>query len=232
MEKQNHPEGLISRTQDKINSDEINSEKNFEVAFSGHSESYCVGLVDIIESTKISASLHEREWCRYYEIFLNSMAKILQRFGGVVIKNGGDSLLYYFPESSRQNSNYGLISCLECNLSMSESHDYISKIIQKEDLPSLNYRISSDFGKVVIMSCPNSYSIDLIGPSVNMSAKINNKAQNNGVVIGGDLYELVKGLPDYTFKAVEGFSVGLKFKYPVYQVYRKENGFHGKNEKL
>ncbi len=205
---------------------------NYQIAFTGESKNYCVGLIDMVESTKISANLHEREWCKLYEIFLNSMAKILQRFGGVVIKNGGDSLLYYFPDSCRQNSNYGLISCLECNLSMSESHDYISKIIQKEDLPSLNYRISSDFGKVVIMSCPNSYSIDLIGPSVNMSAKINNKAQNNGVVIGGDLYELVKGLPDYTFKALEGFSVGLKFKYPIYQVHRRGNGFHGKNEKL
>jgi len=210
----------------------VEEKPNYEFAFTGESKNYCIGLIDMVESTKISANLHEREWCKYYKIFLNSMAKILQRFGGIIIKNGGDSLLYYFPESSRQNSKYGLTSCLECSLSMSESHDYISKIILKEDLPSLNYRISSDFGKVVIMSCTNSYSKDLIGPPVNMCAKINSRAENNGVVIGGDLYELVKGLPDYTLKAIEGFSIGLKFKYPIYQVHRRENGFHGKNEKL
>ncbi len=90
---------------------------NYQIAFTGESKNYCVGLIDMVESTKISANLHEREWCKLYEIFLNSMAKILQRFGGVVIKNGGDSLLYYFPDSCRQNSNYGLISCLECTTS-------------------------------------------------------------------------------------------------------------------
>ena len=36
----------------------------------GLSKSYCVGMVDMVNSTKISAGMNELEWCKYYEIFL------------------------------------------------------------------------------------------------------------------------------------------------------------------
>lgn len=214
---------LISQTQGSINSEvkEL-SKEDYKVAFSGMSINYCVGLVDMIGSTKISANLHEREWCKYYEIFLNSMSKILQKYGGVTIKNGGDSLLYYFPESSKSYTKYGFISCLECNLAMCEEHGKISRIIQKERLPPLNYRVSSDFGKVVVME-PNALSpMDIIGPPVNMCAKINNRADRNRVVIGGDLYQMVKGNDDYSFKPIRGFSLGFKQDYPIYCMERRD----------
>ena len=87
------------------------SNPDYLVAFSGLAKNYCIGIVDMVSSTKISAEMNEFEWCRYYEIFLNSMAKILPRFGGRVIKNQGDCLLYYFPESSRATQ-FSLTSCI------------------------------------------------------------------------------------------------------------------------
>ncbi|MDH3311769.1 MAG: hypothetical protein OEM28_01315 [Nitrosopumilus sp.] len=69
---------------------------DYLVAFSGHTKSYCIGLVDMISSTKISSKLSLTKSSKYYEIFLNTMARILNRFGGMIIKNGGDSLLFYF----------------------------------------------------------------------------------------------------------------------------------------
>ena len=198
------------------------STSDYMVAFSGLAKSYCVGLVDMANSTKISACMNEREWCRYYEIFLNSMATILPKFGGAVIKNQGDSLLYYFPESSNSQRKYGFLSCLECSLAIIESHDSICKRLEKESLPCLNYRVSADYGKVVIMNSNNSSTPDLIGPPVNMCTKINHRAENNGFVIGGDLYQVVKDLQDYRFRPETGFSIGLKYSYPIYSVKRKE----------
>ena len=192
---------------------------DYMVAFSGLTKSYCVGIVDMVDSTKISAEMNEMEWCRYYEIFLNSMAKILPRFGGKVIKNQGDSLLYYFPESSKARK-YGFMSCIESSLAMIEEHDAICEILKKEGLPCLNYRVSADYGKVVIMKSNNSFSPDLIGPPVNMCAKINHLAQPNGVVIGADLYQNVKELNDYRYSQKKSFSVGFKFSYPVYSITR------------
>jgi len=192
---------------------------DYMVAFSGLAKSYCVGIVDMVDSTKISAEMNEMEWCRYYEIFLNSMAKILPRFGGRVIKNQGDSLLYYFPESSKARK-YGFMSCIESSLSMVEERDAICETLEREGLPGVDYRVSVDYGKVVIMKSNNSLSPDLIGPPVNMCAKINHRAQPNEVVIGGDLYQNVKDVKDYRFSQRKGFSIGFKYSYPVYTVTR------------
>ena len=194
---------------------------DYIVAFSGQAQSYCVGIVDMVNSTRISANLHERDWCKYYAIFLNSMSKILHKFGGVAIKNGGDSLLYYFPQSATPKGKYGFISCLECSLSMVESHEVICNTIQKEGLPPLDYRVSADYGRVVIMNANNSTSIDVIGPPVNMCSKINHMAEKNRVVIGGDLYEMIKDYEDFKLKQTKGFSIGLKYTYPIYSLTRK-----------
>jgi len=192
---------------------------DYLVEFLTNTTSYCVGLVDMVNSTKISATIGPAKISRYYQIFLNSMSRIMSRFGGFVIKNVGDSLFYYFPESSK-NSNYGFMSCLEASLAMIESHDTICDKLRDEGLPSVDYRVSADYGTVAIMKSNASNSLDMIGPPVNMCSKINRSATKNGVVIGGDLYQVVKKL-DYVIKPVHGFSLGFKVDYPVYSVTRK-----------
>ena len=192
---------------------------DYLVEFLTNTTSYCVGLVDMVNSTKISATIGPAKISRYYQIFLNSMSRIMSRFGGFVIKNVGDSLFYYFPESSK-NSNYGFMSCLEASLAMIESHDTICDKLRDEGLPSLDYRVSADYGTVAMMRSNASNSLDMIGPPVNMCSKINRSATKNGVVIGGDLYQVVKKL-DYVIKPVHGFSLGFKVDYPVYSVTRK-----------
>ena len=192
---------------------------DYMVAFSGLTKNYCVGIVDMVNSTMISAEMNELDWCQYYEMFLNSMAKILPEFGGRVIKNQGDSLLYYFPESSK-STKFDFMRCIESSQTMIEEREEISKNLRKKGLPALNYRISLDYGKVVIMNSSNSSSPDLIGPPVNMCAKINHRAQSNGVVIGGDLYQNVKEIKDYHYIQRKGFSIGLKYSYPIYEVVR------------
>jgi len=205
------------------NSDSVQmSNTDYLVAFATSSENYCVGVVDMINSTKISAVLGNARTTRYYQIFLNSMAKILCRFGGCVIKNIGDCLLYYFPESNNTERKFGFISSLECMLAMTEAKKYISVKLHNEGLPDVDYRISADYGPVIIMKANNSSNPDMIGPPVNMCTKINRLASKNGIVIGGDLYHMVKKLNDYSFKSSGEYSLGFKQSYPVYSVFRKE----------
>lgn len=205
---------LVSKTNYKETS-------NYSVDITGDSKIYCVGLVDMAKSTKISAGLNQEKMSRYYEIFLNSMANIVEKFGGFVIKNIGDSLLYYFPDSSKSNTRYGYLSCLECNLNMIELHNPINKIMQQEDLPPLNYRVSADYGKVIIMKSTNSKSIDILGAPVNICTKINDFTPENEAVIGSDLYQMVKGFDDYKYKMINDYSIGLKNSYPIYLLQRK-----------
>ena len=197
------------------------STPDYLVAFSGQTQNYCVGMVDMVNSTKMAAVLGAAKISRYYQIFLNSMSKILGRFGGFVIKNIGDCLLYYFPESSKANRKFGFMSCLECSLVMIENHDNICNALNKNGLPCVDYRISADYGSVVLMRATNSQSLDMLGSPVNMYTKINHSAETNGTVIGGDLYTMVKNFNDYKFKKVKEFSLGFKHLYPIYTLHRK-----------
>ncbi len=194
---------------------------DYLVAFSGQSLHFCVGMVDMVSSTKITSKMSMGKSTRYYQVFLNSMSRILSRFGGSVIKNIGDSLLYYFPESAKTDRKFGFISTLECSLAMIEARDIICSQLEKEGLPAVSYRVSSDYGSVVMMNS-GSRGLDFIGPPLNICSKINRLASRNGIVIGGDLYQVVKKYDDYRFQEVDGYSTGLKYNYPVYSLTRKD----------
>lgn len=209
--------GISSTLSNNAETSMIDSEYN--VSFSDNSSSYCIGLVDMVNSTKLSAKLSIGQLSKYYQLFLNTMSKTLSRYGGQVIKNVGDSLLFYFPESSK-NRTFGFMSCIEGALGMLEMHDIICICAKKEDLPCINYRISCDYGPVVIMR-PSSGIVDMIGPPVNMCSKINHTALNNEMVIGGDLYQMAKKIPDYKFDFVGDFNSSLKHSYPLYKVTRR-----------
>jgi len=194
-------------------------QNTFEVAISKSTTNFCVGIVDIANSTRITAKLPPNKAASYYEIFLNTMARIIKNYDGVLVKNAGDSLLFCFPESTKSKK-YGLMTFLECVLSMAEEHDDLEEKYHSEGLPSIDYRISADYGNMLVMKS-NSSSSDLIGTPVNICSKINPHVPVNGVGIGGDLHEMIKDIDGYYCKGYEAFSVGLKNSYPIYSLRRK-----------
>lgn len=152
---------------------------------------------------------------RITKFFINSMSKILSQYGGVVIKNIGDCLLYYFPYGEKIEGGY-YENCINASKAMLEAHDIICGHLRKEGLPSLNYRVSMDYGRIIMMNTSLSSISDMIGTPVNMCSKINRSAKENEMVVGGDLYEIVKKKKQFKFKSVKGCDIGLKNSYPVY----------------
>jgi class 3 adenylate cyclase len=189
------------------------------IAFSELGVEKCVGIVDIVSSTKIAASISGPKMGNYYGIFINTMSTIVQKYGGKVIKNIGDSILFYFPQSSP--STFDLERSIECGLAMVCAHDTINNLLNKEGLPILDYRVSLDYGAIMLARSATSSCEDIFGPPVNMCAKIKHNAKPNTVVIGGDLHQMIKGL-DYKFEETKPYSVGFKFKYPIYTIYHNE----------
>ena len=202
---------------------EINGKRETSVSFSGEQDHCCVAMVDIVNSTKISASLSSEKLCKYYSMFLNSMAAIARQYEAKVVKNIGDSILFYFPKSCHSEKQICLHASLECCLAITEIHDLLNKKLVEQNLPRLDYRVSADYGPIMIAKSDLLQAEDIFGLSVNMCSKINHYAQKNSVIIGGDLYELVKKLPEYKFKTVEAFDIGLKNKYPSFQLARKKS---------
>ena len=106
------------------------------------------------------------------------MSKIIGEFKGKVIKNIGDSLLYYFPSDS-EFSEGNLKNCLNCGLAMLGANERIANDLISFKLPPLHYRISADFGSALMMNTNISNSFDLIGPPVTICSKINHCAKKD-----------------------------------------------------
>jgi len=175
----------------------------------------------MVDSTKISARLPKNQITEYYETFLNSTAKIVGRYDGKVIKNIGDCL-YYFPLSKDGCDEDGLSKSLDCGITMIKAQQMISQKLIANSLPSLSYRVSADYGDVMIMNANNSTEIDMMGSTVNMCSKINHTAKSNEFVIGGDFHEIVKRIDKYNFKQIHEYDIGFKSGYPVYKVETKQ----------
>jgi two-component system, OmpR family, response regulator ChvI len=60
---------------------------------------------------------------------------------------------------------------------------------------------------------------------MNICAKINSEAEPNGIVIGSNLYSIIKSLSyfqkEYQFKEIKQYSIG-KYLYPIYTVARRD----------
>lgn len=197
-----------------------------EISFSGKSENYCVSYIDMVNSTNITAQIsHADKIRRYYSIFINTMATLATNYGAKVIKNAGDSLTYYFPKTADSTNMEAFKNVIECGITMISAGTVLNTRMYEEGLPPINYRISSDYGRVEIVRSAISENVDLFGPTVNICASINSKALPNQMVIGGDLYQIIKSFShfhhDYHFKSAGEYQVGFKQMYPIYSVLTK-----------
>ena len=199
--------------------DTIKQQQDVLLQFSDQSENYFVCFLDVIESTKLTAKLTDLESSKFYSILLNSMATIIRNYEGIVVKNIGDALLFYFPKTNTQDNNT-IKKALECCLKMCEFNDQIGKKMQEEGLPAFDYKISANYGSVRVAKIATSTIDDIFGSTVSICAKINRFAPPNELVIGEALYEIAKSFDLYTYRLVNG-ELGTQEYGAVYRVIRK-----------
>ncbi len=196
----------LSETESFLNDNMISFEEIYQ--------NYCVGIVDVVNSTKIISKLSQEKACIYYSVFLNTIGYIAQSHGAKVVKNIGDGVLFYFPKDSSKS----LKRVLECATKMLEATEMINKIFQKRKMPKIQYRISLDYGPLMIAKYTTSSCKDIFGPTVNLCSKLNRLAKPNGLVIGSDMHQIVKKSKQYKFIEVDEVQSALKQDYPVYLV--------------
>jgi two-component system, OmpR family, response regulator ChvI len=182
----------------------------------------------MVNSTQVTLQISDREKVRqYYSIFINTMAILAKNYGAKIVKNAGDALIFYFPQTSDSHNEVAFKNVLECLTTMTSAHDIINAKLHSENLPSVSYRISADYGKVEVAISTSSKTEDLFGSTMNICAKINSMAEPNGIVIGGDLHQVIQSFPfiaAYKFKELEeGYSIGFDNRYSVYGALIKDN---------
>ena len=200
-----------------------------EISFHDRSMNCCIGFVDMVNSTKVTAEIPERQKVgQYYSLFINTMALLAKNYGAKIVKNAGDALIFYFPDSSDPANETAFKDILECFTTMILARDIINAKLHSVNLPPVSYRISADYGRVEVATSTSSKGEDLFGSTMNICAKINSMAEANGIVIGGDLYRIIKSFSfvnnGYEFRELQGgYSIGFDNKYPVYTALSKDN---------
>lgn len=201
----------------KEREDIIKQQKDILLQFSQYSSNYCVCFVDIVGSTKLTSKLSDLQTSRFYSVFLNSLATVIAENGGVVVKNIGDALLYYFPKTDSDDVG-AFEDMLKCCIKVLEAREQINQTMRDEYLPELSYRISATFGPVRVAIIATSAIDDIFGSTVNICSKINSLAKPNTMVIGQQLYEKVKGIKGYVFEKIASYDVDAENKFDVYQL--------------
>src|ERR687897_2171041 len=137
------------------------------------SQNCCVCFVDMVNSTGVTADINEPEKIRkYYGIFLNTIAAIARNYRAKIIKNAGDCLIFYFPETIDSTNESAFRDVLECCITMISARSTTNTKLYQEKLPSVSYRISANYGRVEVARSSTSQSDDLFGSTMNMCAKI------------------------------------------------------------
>jgi class 3 adenylate cyclase len=198
----------------------IKQQEDILLRFSENNEKCCVCIVDIIQSTMLTSHLSNEKIEDFYGIFINSLSEIVKKFNGIVVKNIGDSLLFYFPKIEPGDKD-SFKNILECCLAISKAHEDINKKMNLEELPGIAYRTSITYGTVSIAKVATSSVNDIFGSTVNRCSKINRFALPNTVIIGSDLYENVKSLKEYDFRNMNVIPTGTSPIYSVFLVTRK-----------
>ena len=198
----------------------IQQQEDILLKFSDSTQDCSVGIIDIVGSSKTTAKLTDEQTSHYYGIFINATAKIVKKFNGVVVKNLGDGILFYFPKILGSTEDE-LKNTLQCCFEICGAHDEINKEMKQENLPHIDFRISITYGPVRIARVATSMVEDIFGSVVNKCSKINYLAKTNGIVLGGNLYKQIKNLNEYTFQLLKDKSVAGKFDNLIYSVSKR-----------
>lgn len=204
----------------------ILGQNNNEIPIDNNSENFCVSLIDIVGSTRIVSTINSSRNIRnFYGIFLNSVANILKKYHAKIIKTVGDGVISYFPETIDTTNIRAFENVLKCSFAQIEERSNINTILLEHNLPRISYRVSIDYGKVERTQIKGFDKEDLFGSTVNFCSKINLFATPNSIIVGNDLYRIMKSLKvssgQYKLEEMQSYYCGAgKFSYPLYLLSR------------
>ena len=163
----------------------------------------------------------------YYSKFINSISKIVKSYGGKVIKNIGDCLLFYFSKTGDFKDMEAFKDTIDCGFKILDERYIVNQELSKEHLPPFNYRITIDYG-VLDLALSGDYSqIDLFGSTINLCSKINSSSSlsiPNEIIIGDNFYRILKSfstiMNNYNFLNNGEYRITENNRYSIYNIKR------------
>ncbi len=147
--------------------------------------------VDLVGSTTMTLELPVEKLATIVSSFSQEMASTIQHHNGLVLKFVGDAVIGYFiAEENQLLASDNAVSCAQSMDNVIQNG--INPVLNQYDYPELTAKIGLDFGQSIVMrygSDPAESHIDLIGPAMNIAAKIQSRALPNQILIGQDVFQ-------------------------------------------
>ena len=160
-----------------------------------------VMFVDLVGSTDMSLSLPEEKVAMIVSSFAQEMAIAVKQHSGYTLKFVGDAVIGYFIHKSALMASDNAISCAQTMIKIIE--DGINPILNNYDYPDLFIKIGVDYGDSMVMRYGNDKMrshVDLLGPVMNIAAKVQNKAKPQQIMIGEDIFNKIHPSTQKTFE--------------------------------
>ena len=154
------------------------------------SKSMVVMYVDLVGSTQMVLDLPQKQLAIIVSSFAQEMAYVIRHQNGHVLKFVGDAVIGYFVKDDTSHIADRSVSCAESMLKVLKMG--INPVLKQYDYPDLAIKIGIDFGENSIIRYGDNEQeshVDLLGPSMNMAAKIQTHAQPDQILIGGEVYK-------------------------------------------
>jgi len=149
--------------------------------------------VDLVGSTTMALEMPSEKIAIIMSSFAQEMAAVIRQHNGYVLKFVGDAVIGYFV--AENNSLLTADNAVNCAKSMiTVIQKGINPILDQYDYPDLQVKIGVDFGQNIVIrygSDKENSHVDLMGPAMNIAAKIQNMAKPNQILIGNDVHERI-----------------------------------------
>ncbi len=147
--------------------------------------------VDLVGSTTMTLEMPAEKIATIMSSFSQEMAAVIRQHHGYVLKFVGDAVLGYFVAEKRELiATNNSVNCAKSMISVIEKG--INPILNQYDYPDLMVKIGVDFGQNIVVrygaDAEHSH-VDLMGPAMNIAAKIQCMAKPNQILIGSDIFQ-------------------------------------------
>ncbi|MGQ0771425.1 MAG: adenylate/guanylate cyclase domain-containing protein [Nitrososphaerota archaeon] len=163
-----------------------------------------VMYVDLVGSTNITLELPEDKVAIIITCFAQEMASTIRHHNGYVLKFVGDAVIGYFV--AEENQLQPVDNAVLCTKSMiTVIQKGINPILNQYEYPDLAIKIGIDYGENMIVrygADAKKSHVDILGPVMNIAAKIQSMAKPNQILIGDDIYSRVHPSMQSSFEKV------------------------------
>ena len=147
--------------------------------------------VDLVGSTTMTLEMPGEKIAIIISSFAQEMAAVIRQYKGYVLKFVGDAVIGYFVV--KDNGLLAVDNAVNCAKSMiTVIKKGINPILNQYDYPDLTVKVGIDYGESIVVryGADARYSqVDLMGPVMNIAAKIQSIARPNQILIGVDVFK-------------------------------------------